>query len=154
MLAKTARKGKTPLYFLPSLLQQLGDTRGRLPFHLMATCPGWNSFPVVVAGYGFPIIQGEPEEWETLPIPSSKSIYCLYSPFSTLWWSTDIYPCLSRSLRGLQADGSMSRPGFLHPFFTLRAIANMPAKITTRALLPEFPLPTAYWYGSLYVCIE
>jgi len=42
VLAKTARKGKTPLHFLPSLFQHLGDTTSpalqlscsQLPFNL------------------------------------------------------------------------------------------------------------------------
>lgn len=67
--------------------------------------------------------------WKVMASPSSKEsqksekpsglllprVYCLYSPFSTLQQSTEFYPCLSRSLRGLQADGSLSGSNFLNP---------------------------------------
>lgn len=82
--------------------------------------------------------------WKAMTSPSSKDsqknekptwfllprAHCLYSPFSVLRKNTDFYPCLIRTCRGLQADGSCQAPDFFNPSFLFRGIGNMSALLT------------------------
>lgn len=85
VLAKTARKGKTPLHFLPSLLQHwvtpllspAGLQPTALSSHGNLPCPRF-SYPCSSGRLGLSVVQRETEEWETLLI-SSKSTFLIFT---------------------------------------------------------------------------
>lgn len=113
VLAKTPRKGKTLTFSPPvsrrwvtPLVSSCSAANWQLALSKIRLFLWW--WKVMTSSLSKDSQKNEKPSWFLLP-----RAHCLYSPFSVLRQNTHFYPCLIRSCRGLQADGSLSGSRFL-----------------------------------------